>query len=225
MGEPVRVLPGEPVKRSGGNTCLIGCIGSIIVVCVLVFILVLAVLYGVGQLRDRLTSETPEPLPEVVYTQEQAQQVQQRVRAFEAALETGSPTPMTLEMTAQELNVLLHTDPRFTEASGRLHLDIQEDNLIAQVSMPMDGVPGLDGRWLNGSAAVDLDVVNDRFVVSISAFNVHGLQFPREALSQVEGELNKNLNQDPEIRALAARIQDITVRDGRVFITLEGGQP
>lgn len=66
--------------------------------------------------------------------------------------------------------------------------------------------------------------MNDRLVVSVQRFMMHGKEFPVQMLSQLEGELNNNVNQSPEVRALAQRIQDIQVQDGRVRVTLKGGQ-
>lgn len=223
MGEPIRMMPGEAPRRSS-NTCLIGCIGSIVAACVLMFVGVLVAVYAFGQLRDQLTSDAPEPLPEVQFTPEHARRVQQQVQALEAALQGNTQGPAGIELTGYDLNVLLHSDPRFYQMADKLYLDIVEDTLSAQVSVPLSMFPGMEGRWLNGAAAVDLNVVHDQFVLSIRQFNVHGVQFPPQALGQFEAEINKNLNQDPEIRALAARIGDIAVEKGRIRITFKGGQ-
>lgn len=224
MSQPVRVMPGD-APRSGGNSCLIGCLVTTVVGVVLAVVLVAVAFYAVGQLRDKLTSTTPVPLPATEYAPEEAERVRQQMAAFEAALKSETPVPAQIELTAHELNVLLQTDPRFSLLADKIYLDINDATLSARVSVPLDQFPGMQGRWLNGAAALDVDVVNNRFVVSIEQFTVQGATFPGQALSQFEGELNNGLNQDPDVRALAERIQDISVQDGRVRITLEGGQP
>lgn len=219
--EPIRVLPGEPAKRRG--TCLIGCIGSVILVCVLLFAGVLAVIYGLGRLKDSFTSDQPVALPAVEFTPQQAAEVQQRVDAFKQAVE-GRGTAAVIELTAQDINVLLKSAPDAAMYADSIFVDIQDDALRAQVSLPLDFFPPMKGRYLNGSAKVDLDVLNDQFVLTVQEFGVHGVQFPVQVLAEIEGEFNSEINKSPEARQIAQKIESIAVENGRVRVTLKGAR-
>lgn len=222
MGEPIRLMPGEVPRKS--NTCLIGCVVSVVAGVVVIVVLALLAAFFLGKVRDSLTSEAPEPIPQVEFSQEESQELQQRAAAFQEALKNPAAPAQTLDLSAHDINVLLRTNPSVSAFSNSVYVDIADDTLSALVSMPLDMIPGMTGRYLNGTATLDIDVVNDRLVVSVQRFMMHGKEFPVQMLSQLEGELNNNVNQSPEVRALAQRIQDIQVQDGRVRVTLKGGQ-
>ncbi|MBI3117237.1 MAG: hypothetical protein HYZ00_01025 [Candidatus Hydrogenedentes bacterium] len=218
-GEPVRVLPGEKPRKS--NTCLVGCIGVVLVIMVFTFVAVFVGVYAFSQLREAFTSDAPAPVPQVQYTDQQAQEVQQRLQQFENALDAGAGA--TLELTPQDLNILLRSDPRSEFLANSVYLDIVDNALTAEVSMPLDMFPGMSGRYLNGSIGMDIDVVNDRLVVSLEKLTVRGREFPGQVLSQFEGELNKGLTEDAEVRKFAQKIESIAVENGQLRVTLKEG--
>jgi len=221
-------MPGQ--EKRGVNACLVGCIGFIVIALAFTAVVIAGGYYLFGKTREAFTSPEPRELPAVEFTAAEAEAVLARAQAFEAALDDPDATA-EIELTARDINVLLRSDPRLDVLADSVHVAIPEDTLIAAVSIPLDMVPGLGGRYLNGEAELGLAVENGRFDLSIKRLMVVGGDGDTEDLHrplmgaylvEMETALNEELNTNPEARALAERVEEISVQDGRVRIRLKG---
>lgn len=81
---------------------------------------------------------TPEPAPVRVYpaTDEQYRATLEKVRPFNEAVEAGAEAP--LELTADDLDILIARDPAWADLRGKLYLAIVNNELVADVSTTAD---------------------------------------------------------------------------------------
>ena len=82
-----------------------------------------------------------EPVPIRVYpaTEAQYQAVLAKVAPFNRALETAMEKP--LEVTAEDLDILIARDPAWADLRGKVYLSIVDNELVAEVSVPFNAQP------------------------------------------------------------------------------------
>src|SRR3954466_4867287 len=129
--------------------------------CLTGFVFLLLILFG-GLLGTRyfkkmvpdFTEDKPLPLPAVKMSDTEMQQVRKRVDDFRTSVRAGKPTP-PLELTADEINALIATDPDLAPFKGKVYiLGIDGNQLKARLSVPMEdlALPVFRNRFLNGDA-------------------------------------------------------------------------
>jgi len=121
-----------------------------------------------------------------------------------------------------ELNALIASDENF---SGKAVVRIEGDVLKADVSMPLNVIPGFSGRYLNGEIVLVVGMENGRPVVRISELSVRGKVPPDDFM---EGLKKTNAldgsYKDPEKAKFLKNIKNICVKDGKVEIELRGDE-
>jgi hypothetical protein len=128
-------IPTSPPRARKRGCVLRGCLVIFIVVMLMGVIIGGAgtyIYYGFAPFLKQ------EPAPIRIYpaTDAEYQAVLAKVAPFSRALEAGIEAP--LEITAQELDILIARDPAWAELRGKLYLNIVNNELIADVSTPAD---------------------------------------------------------------------------------------
>src|SRR4051794_5260929 len=101
-------------------------------------------------LVNEYTETTPVPLPVAQVSEDERKDIESRWEAFRKALDEGKEAELVLN--AEEINVLIEKEPKI---KGKVYCkQIKDDEVTGQVSIPLGetGIPGLSGRYLNGSA-------------------------------------------------------------------------
>lgn len=147
-------------KQSGDGCLLRGCLFFVIAGLVLVGFAV-ASAYSTYRNLYALTSATPVPVP-VADARDYAA-TQAKIDAFEQLTRSGQPA--TLRLNAAELNSMIAGDPGFAEARGRVYFAIPDNKFVVQVCLPLQGIRGMEGRWLNGSVTLEPKMENGSLVV------------------------------------------------------------
>ncbi|PAW79874.1 MAG: hypothetical protein B9S32_00680 [Verrucomicrobia bacterium Tous-C9LFEB] len=133
----------EP-KESGG--CLVrGCLFFSVVLFVFVGFCGWGA-YSTYKNLYALTSDAPVAIP--VYEGTAGPAVQTRLNAFAEALEAKKSA--TLRLDVDDMNALVLFDPAFGLLKNRVYFGVEKDCLTAQMSVPLDQMRGLQGRWFNG---------------------------------------------------------------------------
>ncbi len=207
----------EQPKRRG---CLFyGCITG--VVC-LVAILIAALL-GLHQLKKLLyqsTDDGPAPMPALQMTPEQIERVRQRVEDFRDAVRTGRPTA-PLELSGDDINALIASDPDFRELKGKLHVTIDGSQVKSQLSLPLVelGLPRFKGRYLNGTASLGVSFQNGTLLVYAQELVVKGKPLPMVYMDVIRKEnLAQKVEEEPRAAAALKQLQEIQVKDGKLII-------
>jgi hypothetical protein len=209
--------PGAGKPRRG---CLFyGCLSG--TTCLL--IILVAFLMGLYQLKKMLnfyTDTHPAPLPSVHLTAQEIDQLKQRVENFQDAVRSGRPTP-PLQVSSDEINAYIQTDPNFVKVKGKLYVTIEGDRLKGQLSFPLDdvGLRIFRGRYLNGSGIFDVGLRNGNLVVTPESLVVKGKPLPGVYMDKLRSEnLAESLNNNPRASVALNHLQEIRITDGKLVL-------
>lgn len=165
----------------------------------------------------QVTSEAPRPLPEFQLRPGQEEEVRRRVAEFERAGRAAGP--VSLELTADDLNALITGDDWWR---GKAHARIEGDRIIFDLALPLEKVPFVSDRYLNGSVAVQVRLRNGRLKLDAESGEVGGEPLRRDLLDAAARLLETNLNQElrrARFLEFLREARSLEVRDGKVIIT------
>ena len=153
--------PSEPPRRSG---CLLwGCLT------VFLFLLVVGGYVGLEiyegyQVFKKFVSDKPSDLPVRQLKEGELEGVTSRLQAF-----GGAPPGSRLDLSADDLNVLLAGTPSLQNAGGKAHASIDGDLILVDVSVPTGVLKkvgeGVTGKYFNGTFGLKPGVEKGQLVL------------------------------------------------------------
>ncbi|HWD93429.1 MAG TPA: hypothetical protein VG938_13895 [Verrucomicrobiae bacterium] len=211
-------MPDPQQKRKRGCLFYGGLTGVI-----LLFVLLLGAYFGIHYARglvNQLTDKQPMQLPTVHLPDVQMFQLHDRVETFRESVRDGE-TVAPLELSADELNALIETDPSMTILKNHLFVAITNNELRAQVSFPAEdlGMVQLRGRYINAEGIFNVGLTNGQLQISAAYLTAKGRPIPRNIMREVVREnLADRFNSDPRSAAGLKRLQAIEVKNGKLVI-------
>jgi hypothetical protein len=201
-----------------------GCLFFVLVaLAVSVVVLGFGAFFGLRYARGlvaKLTDTHPVTLPTVKLPETAMFQLHDRVDTFRDAVRDGDPTP-PLELSSDELNALIETDPAFAALKNHLFVSIKGNQLGAQISFPAEdlGLVKLRGRYVNATGVFHVAIVTNELQITAETLSVRGEPLPRNIMREVTAEnLADRFNQDPKAAAGLKKIQSIDVKDGKLIV-------
>ena len=99
-------------------------------------------------------------------------------------------------------------------------VDIQDDRLLAEISVPLDLFnERFEGRYLNGTGELSVEMKDGRLEVNIDRLEVGGRNLPEEFMNEIrKNNLVETLLQDPSLERFMGLVKSVKVEDGRVVI-------
>lgn len=181
--DPRFAIEDEPPQR--GRGCLFyGCITLVVVAIVSAVLLFVAFRAFTGFLRGQIeqyTAAAPAQLPPLNVSADDRKTIVDRVEAFRKLVEgdgTLTDEQRTIELTADELNVLIEDEK---DVKGHVRVEINGDKLQGEISIPLEGIPLMGGRYLNGRATIIPRASNGRLQIRLADIEVKGQRLPKEA--------------------------------------------
>ena len=212
-------------KRRRG--CLFyGCLTG----CVLLIFMLMGLLLGLRHFKKMVndfTDSQPTSLPAVEYSPAQIQELDQRIAAFQSAVEAHRST-VPLALSADDLNALVAAKPEARSVRGKLHLVIDQDQLKTQVSLPLAelGLPFFKGRYLNGTANLLVAVQQGKLTVVAQGISSKGNSLPSVYEERIRQQnLAAKLNLDQRVSTALGLIQGVEVKGGKLFILPKAATP
>lgn len=215
---PENVAPPRRARtRHKNRGCLLGCgivlLGGIVVTIAGAYSMFFAFNHAVtSYLTDQRRPFTASTLsPEAVAS------ARMRVHAFVDAIE-AKQTPPELLLTADELNAMLAEFAARENVEIPAHVSFTGDKIHAELSIPLRGL------YLNGSGVLDVGLRGGVLMVFANDLEVNGKHPPKELM-----DLTRNFNlalpfmDDPEVRAVLAKLEYVTVTGGKLKITPKPG--
>jgi hypothetical protein len=196
-----------------------GCLGGA-VLAVLVLIGGLVGYRYAKKMFNDFTATAPQPLPQVRLSRDEIDKVELRLDEFRQAVRSGKPTP-PLELTADEINALIATDPDFSSVKGKLYVVMEGDELKGQLSVPMEsvGLTLFKGRFLNGTGTFSLSLHNDRLRLFVMSLKVKGRSVPEVYMEQIrKHNWAEPANDDPRTKVALEHLQEVKVKDGKLVV-------
>jgi hypothetical protein len=217
---------GRPGNRPG---CLFyGCLTLAILGLILGGALGIGLYYGVQKFNQTVaeyTAATPTDLPVVTMGDAEYRALEERFATFGADLREGQATAPLL-LSADEVNALLNRSQAMEDWKGRVHVQMDGDELRGQVSLPLDPIAQgpilkrLAGRYLNGAARLSVGMENGRLAVRLAGMEVNHRSIPVEIMQRLSTiNLADAAYDNPETASLLSRIRAVEVEDGRLVVT------
>ncbi|HOZ47872.1 MAG TPA: hypothetical protein PLO37_21455 [Candidatus Hydrogenedentes bacterium] len=210
-----------PQKQKSGHGCLYGCMAVAGILLLLMIVVLFAGYRMVNHFVEEFTDTTPVQLPRVEMTEERSNALTKRVEDFGDAVEHGFPVE-PLVLTQDDINGLIQTNPDLSKVNGQVYVTLAEDTVSGQISLPLEAfnIGMLEGRYLNASAKLEVDVGAGRLQVYLADVEVNGKSLPAIVKSELEGQnLVDEFNKDPESAKFFERVERIEIRDGEIVIT------
>lgn len=209
-----------PPKSNAGKYIGIGCL-----VIVLIFI---ALGYGsyralMGYMEDTVaeyTESESRELPKPMAPESASGHTLDMFDDFVYALKNDEAAePLVLD--AEQINQIISYHPDFAAVADKININIKDSLLFAEVSAPLDMLKEMsevfEGRYLNGSLELDVELKNGRFEVYIESVEVKGEQVPEGIMQQVRTEnFAKEFNKKQENKDLVEKLESIKI-DGDII--------
>jgi hypothetical protein len=208
-----------PAPATKGRGCFFyGCLTSV----VLLLLASLLVFLGVRFVRNKLNAYTdaqPLKMPKVEMTDAEFQILQQRMKAFAAALEQGKPLE-PLSLNERDLNALIGLSPNTKELADKVHVSLNGNEVKGMVSIPLSGLGWLGkGRYLNGDATFKVSLENGVLIVTAQEIRVKGVPIPESFMGPLRREnLAKEAYKDPQNAETIRKFESIQVEDSQVTV-------
>lgn len=219
-----------PPRKSGcgcaGAGCGVGCLVAVIAGIVCLVALGIAGKKWLETTINEYTSYEAQPVVAPQATPEQIAAALAKAQAFRNGMDGGGD-PVPLVLTGEELNLVLWNDPEFSQLAGKAEVGIEEDQLHAKVSIPLDDLPlpkggiadMLKGKYFNGELGVRIGMESGQPALYLDNLAVNGAPVPEMFMSGLRSQnLLEEALKNPEGRAIFDRIEDIRVEGGRLTI-------
>jgi hypothetical protein len=190
---------------------------------VLIAVMLLGAYLGLRFARDvvsQLTDATPMQLPSTQLPPDQMLQLHDRVETFQLAVRAGDKVE-PLELSADELNALIATDPDLAALKNHIYVTIETNQLEAQISFPAQdiGLVALRGRYVNASGFFAVALTNGQLSVTAESLVAKGRPVPRHVMREITSQnLADIYNADPKVIAGLKKLQGIEVEEGKLVI-------
>jgi hypothetical protein len=135
-------------------------------------------LYAMRYLRTSYFPKTSVQLPAVTATEQEQQLARAHWYSFERA--ARAHTPAHIEMTADELNALIASEPKLR---GKAFVTIEDNVGRLRVSIPLEDVRWLRGHYINAECTVQSAVGGRPMDARITSFMVNGKPVEENALN------------------------------------------
>jgi hypothetical protein len=157
-------------------------------------------------------------------TQAEAAQVQTKVTAFKDSVASGTAT-QPLVLSARDLNGLISMSPELSQIRDKLFVNIENGLARAQVSIPLNNIRFLGGRYLNGAGTFKTTFNEGNLRVSLDRIEVNGRQIPETIMGSIRNvNFAQKLNDDPQISAILKKVSSVRIEEGNVAIAPKAGK-
>jgi hypothetical protein len=203
-----------------GNCFLYGCVTLVILGLLGGLIAFLVTRNFVSEVRDKFTEAAPIALPTVDMPAGQIQSLIARVDDYARDLRAGKPLP-ALTLSEAEVNALLQNHPDLKHIyGGLLYVTLEEGRVTGNMSTPLDWLPGLGGRYFNGSATFDISLKDHNVDIFLRSASVKGEKVPEQYVAPVrQKDFAKNWERDRDARTLIEKIDSVKIEKGSVTVT------
>ena len=190
---------------------------------ILLLVLALGAFFGLRYARNmvnRLTDAQPLALPAVKLSAAQQDELNARVKTFGDDLRAGK-SPAPLELTADDLNAVIDSDPSFARVKHHLFVTIEGSQLGAQISFPAEdlGLSRMRGRFLNATGVFHAAIATNELQITTITLSVKGETLPTPLMREVMSvNLGEKINQDPRAAAELKRLESLEVKDGKLIL-------
>ncbi len=182
---------------------------------------VAAILMGYWFLTNRvnsLTSERRVPLPRMNVSAKQISAIETKLNSISEPEILDENRQREIELTADEINTLIHKEPRLREA---IFVRFEDQQIKADVSLPADSLPGGEGRFFNAEVTFEVDVIDGALSLTVSQASIDGSPISSMWIDQVkQRNFAQPLYNDRQISKILENVTEVEIDDNvlRLFV-------
>ncbi|MBN2449578.1 MAG: hypothetical protein JXR77_04275 [Lentisphaeria bacterium] len=208
--------------RSRWRGCLVVTAIVAAVLLIVVVITVLVVARRVRRLRDEYTDTEMRAVPVAETSAPQARRLSRTFEDLQSAVRQGRAS--SFAFTDLQLNQMVASLPAVKEARGRAYFTIVGDQLQVRAGIPLDQVPGFQGRYLNGEFTIRLRLEHGLLQIYIQEASVRGSPLPPSLMEHLRNvNIAEQALQNPDFRKQLQGIRALRIQDGKLIV--ETGSP
>ncbi len=217
MANGTQTSAGVGAKEQKRKSCLFwGCLSVVILLVVLTAVLVFGI-FSMKRWAMKVTDETQAPLPAENVTRTEQEVAHKNFQDVMNALQEGKAEKFTF--TDSHINNIITTVPDFEILRDKVRFEIKDDVLLADARIPLDQIPGMQGRYLNGELELDVNYENGLLQVYATDIRVKGEQVPKTFIKQFSKQnLAQNVYQNKDAMEALKHIEEIRVENGRLIL-------
>jgi hypothetical protein len=200
-----------------------GCITVLVLFVLATVTLVLGTRYAIHTMIDGVTEDKPVAITRAELPAPRMEEIQKRVDAFKAALDNPTNS-FELVLTAEEFNALVASSPDMAAVKDRVYIRIEDDRVKADLSLPCDDLAHfpfgrLRGRYLNGSAVLNVGLKDGQLNVRIESVKLKGKPVEGQFMTHLQGaNLAQDISREPKNAAAIGKFESIQIKDGKIII-------
>jgi hypothetical protein len=161
--------------------------------------------------------------PKVEMPAEELRALQQRVAAFNSAMEAHSNAP-PLVLSSQDINALMASSTNFKDLKDMCYVEIEGDKVKGELSLPLGKYfrfpfVHFKGRYLNGTGTFKVAVSNEELAVYVQSLEVKGKPLPPEFMMQLQGkDMAADFNKNPSNAVTISHYESLLVTNGTIIV-------
>jgi hypothetical protein len=220
-----------PPQKKGGSCFLYGCLIAIVIFAVVIGLIFFMLRRGVNWIVDEFTTTIPIAVPTVVVDSAVAAGATDRYRLFMSAAANKQVTA-PLSLTAQELNMLVATEPTLAPLRGKIFFEFTGNEAALTFNFPLAAAvevfPGLNwlggdiaSRFVNGTAKGVFSLKGDELGVDLRKLTLNGKDVDESGLAQFNSAAQQSRvikSEKPEVRELLTTVGEANVQNGVLVI-------
>lgn len=223
-----------PEQHREGRGCVFyGCLTFIIILVALAVGTYFGTRKAVRMAVDMYLDTKPTELPKVQLSEGQRREALTR---FERALDSAEEGKGggTIDLSSDELNVVMRETGVLGPTKEQIYFRIETNQLKADVSMPLDQfevwrqlgnklkLANLGGRYLNGTAFLEVQVTNGVMDMKVTDVHVKGKPLPNSFTGQLKTEnVAAGANKNAEAQNILKQVEKVEIKDDKVLLHLK----
>ena len=200
---------------------IVGCVfGGLLMLMILA---VVAAYFYLQHLRSSLTATAPLDLAPAEVTPGQKRQLEKVYHQVRQALEQGKATEAVLA--GEDVNALLALAPETRAVSRRAAIALEGETAKATLSLPLDGVEGMEGRYLNGDFTFRLGVQDGKMQIRILSAVANQRRVPQYIIDKLnERDLGQEVARRLGDGSHLQRIDSLVIEGGQLKVRTKAGR-
>jgi hypothetical protein len=235
--DPYQQQPAVPQQKQGMGCFAKGCLTLFVLLSLLGVIVGIMVYTGYRKIAGYI-ADKPANIRVYPATDAQYNALTQKMTPFALAIQTNQAS--TLELSADEMNTLIARDPNFAHLRGKTYLTIENNELGADMSFPIDD-DAKSGRaatkYFNGHVVLGVSVEDGRAELLPKRVEANGQPLPgwltkifanKDFMTSFNQSFNESFQKNPKVRDLMQHLRSVRIENNRFVLTSTsgpGGEP
>lgn len=209
--------PPTAAPRSRAKGCLIAAGVTALAIALLIGIVVGVLFWKARTLRDEFSDTQLRAVPVAEANADTARRLSRTFEQLQRAVKEGRTEQFSF--TDLQLNQIVAAVPAVSEARGRAHFTIVDDHLKVEAGIPLEQIPGFQGRYLNGEFTLDIRLDKGVLDLRVLEATVRGQALPPLIMERLrQRNLADQAMQNPDFRQQISGLKALRIEGGKLIV-------